>query len=195
MSHRMCCWKIYKNICIIFILIQYLICVRHYTTNGKRFAPIMSFRFFNGDRNISIKSLSETRYHASFVRPCVLDLLLNWNICRLEKWYRWSYLQNRSRDRDTENKHRDIKRGRRGRMNWEIGTNIYTLLCIKQVTSANLMYIQGTLLGSQWWPKWEGNQERRDTCIHTADSLYYIVEINTTLWNNYTLIKSNNKIH
>ena len=76
-------------------------------------------------------------------------------------------------------------------MNWEIGTDTYTLLCIKQVTNENLMYLQGIFLGSQWWPKWEGNQERRDTCIHTANSLYYIVETNTTLWNNYTLIKSN----
>ena len=72
MSHRMCCWKIYNNMCIIFILILYLIRARHYTMNEKWFAPIKSFRFFNGDRNISIKSLWETRYHASFVRPCVL---------------------------------------------------------------------------------------------------------------------------
>ena len=34
-----------------------------------------------------------------------------WNI---EKWYRWSYLQNRNRDRDVENKHMDTKGGRGG---------------------------------------------------------------------------------
>ena len=44
----------------------------------------------------------------------------------------------------------DIKRGWRGGMNWEIGTDTYTLLCIKQVTNENLMYIQVTLLSSQW---------------------------------------------
>ena len=42
-----------------------------------------------------------------------------WN---LEKRYRWSYLQNRNRDTDIKNKHR---------MNCEIETDIYTILCIK----------------------------------------------------------------
>ena len=44
---------------------------------------------------------------------------LMWN---LEKRYRWSYLQNRNRDTDIKNKHR---------MNCEIETDIYTILCIK----------------------------------------------------------------
>ena len=28
-------------------------------------------------------------------------------------------------------------------MNWEIGTDIYTLLCIKQITNENLLYSTG----------------------------------------------------
>ena len=46
----------------------------------------------------------------------------------LEKWYRLIYLQSRNRDTDVENKRMDTKGGREG---WEIGINIYSLLCIK----------------------------------------------------------------
>ena len=31
-------------------------------------------------------------------------------------------------------------RGREGGINWEIGIDIYTLLCIKQITNKNLLY-------------------------------------------------------
>ena len=56
-----------------------------------------------------------------------------WN---LEKWYRWTSLQGRNRDIDVENKHMDTKGGKGGGgdgggMNWEIGIDIYTLICIK----------------------------------------------------------------
>ena len=40
-------------------------------------------------------------------------------------------MQSRNRDTDVENKLMDTKGGRRGRMNWEIGIDIYTLLCIE----------------------------------------------------------------
>ena len=49
----------------------------------------------------------------------------------LEKWYRLIYLQSRNRDTDVENKRMDTKGGREGGMKWEIGINIYSLLCIK----------------------------------------------------------------
>ena len=55
-----------------------------------------------------------------------------WN---LEKWYRWTGLQGRNRDTDVENKRRDTKGesggGGGGGMNWEIGIDMYTLICIK----------------------------------------------------------------
>ena len=55
-----------------------------------------------------------------------------WN---LEKWYRWSYLQNRNRDTEVGEKHLDMKRKSwgMGGMNWEVGIDIFTLLmlCIK----------------------------------------------------------------
>ena len=38
-------------------------------------------------------------------------------IQNLEKLYRWSYLQNRNRDTDIENKYMDTKRGKEG---WDL---------------------------------------------------------------------------
>ena len=67
-----------------------------------------------------------------------------WN---LEKWYRWTGLQGRNRDTDVENKHMDTKGlkwgvwgGGGGGMNWEIGIDMYTLMCIKWMTNKNLLY-------------------------------------------------------
>ena len=64
-----------------------------------------------------------------------------WN---LGKWYRWTGVQGRNWDTDVENKRMDTKGGewRRGRgvMNWEIGIDIYTLICIKWITNKNLLY-------------------------------------------------------
>ena len=66
-----------------------------------------------------------------------------WN---LEKWYRWTGLQGRNRDTDVENKCMDPKGGKAaagvggGGMNWEIGTDMYTLMCINWMTNKNLLY-------------------------------------------------------
>ena len=48
-----------------------------------------------------------------------------------------------SRNRDTEKKHTVTKGWKEGGMNREMGTDIYTLLCIKQVTNENLLYSSG----------------------------------------------------
>ena len=37
----------------------------------------------------------------------------------------------------------DTREKGKGRMNWEIGIDIYTLLCTKQVTNKNLLYGTG----------------------------------------------------
>jgi len=50
------------------------------------------------------------------------------NVWNLEKWYQWIYLQSRNRDTEVENKQMDTKGG--SEVGW-IGTDIYTLLCIK----------------------------------------------------------------
>ena len=72
-------------------------------------------------------------------------LYINTYMCNLEKWYRWTGLQGRNRDTDVENKCMDTKvesggwRGG-GVMKWEIGIDMYTLICIKQITNKNLLY-------------------------------------------------------
>ena len=52
-------------------------------------------------------------------------------------------MQGRNRDTDVENKRMDTKGGTwrgGGLMNWEIGIDIYTLICIKWITNKNLLY-------------------------------------------------------
>ena len=56
-------------------------------------------------------------------------------------------MQGRNRDTDVENKRMDTKGGKRpagggggGAMNWEIGIDMYTLMCIKWMTNKNLLY-------------------------------------------------------
>ena len=65
-----------------------------------------------------------------------------WN---LEKWYRLTYLQGRNRHADVQNGRVDTgEGGRGGGMNWEIGIDIYTLPCVKQIASGNLLYSTGS---------------------------------------------------
>ena len=67
-----------------------------------------------------------------------------WN---LEEWYRSTGLQGRNRDRRREQTsgHQGGKAARGGGggvMNWEIGIDIYTLICIKWITNKNLLQKQ-----------------------------------------------------
>jgi len=71
--------------------------------------------------------------------------------------------------------------GRRGSgMNWEIGTDIYTLLCIIQITNENLLFRElysvlcGDLNGKEI-------SKRKGKHIHITDSLCCTAETNTTL--------------
>ena len=63
---------------------------------------------------------------------------INAYMWELEEWHRWTGLQGRNRDTDVENKRMDTKWGEvaaggvgGGVMNWEIGIDMYTLMCIK----------------------------------------------------------------
>ena len=75
----------------------------------------------------TVWSKSERKKQISYINAYM------WN---LEKLYRWTSLQGKNRDTDVENKRMDTK-GRKpggdggGVMNWEIGIDIYTLMCIK----------------------------------------------------------------
>ena len=76
----------------------------------------------------------------------VYNITYMWNLI---KWYRWTYLQSRNRDTDVETIHMDTTVGRGSGMNWEIRTEIYSLLCVKYITNENL---QKTWLSALWWP-------------------------------------------
>ena len=60
-----------------------------------------------------------------------------WN---LEKWYRWAYLQSRNRDADVENGCVDTGGDGEGGVNWEMGTDIYTLPYTQDRASGKLLY-------------------------------------------------------
>ena len=59
------------------------------------------------------------------------NIVINAYIRNPEKWYWWTYLQGRNRDSDIENRLLDAVRQREGGMNWETGTEIYSLLYVK----------------------------------------------------------------
>ena len=102
-----------------------------------------------------------------------------WN---LEKWYRWSYLQSRNGDTDVENKCMDIKGGKGGRMTWETGLDVYTLviLCVKQIINENLQYSTGNSTQCSVVTKMrrKSKKEGIDTCIHRTDSPCCTAETN-----------------
>ena len=82
-------------------------------------------------------SKSEREKQISFINACM------WN---LEKWYRWTGLQGSSWDTDVDNKRVDTKGGKPwwggdgGVLNWAIGIDMYTLMCMKLMTNKNLQY-------------------------------------------------------
>ena len=98
-----------------------------------------------------------------------------WN---LEKWYWWPYLQGRKRDTDIEKRLVDTVREAEGGINWESSTETYTLLCVKQPASGNLLYDAGSsnLVLCDNLEGWDGVgggrkvQEEGDRGISMADS-------------------------
>ena len=61
-------------------------------------------------------------------RQIPYDIAYMWN---LEKWYKWTYSQNRNRVTDVKNKLMVTRREKGGGINWKIGIDVYTLLYIK----------------------------------------------------------------
>ena len=56
---------------------------------------------------------------------------INAYILNIEKWYWWTYLEDRNRYANVESWHVDTEvEGEEG-MNWEIGIDIYALPCVK----------------------------------------------------------------
>lgn len=90
---------------------------------------------------------------------------INTSVWTLEKWYRWSSLQSRERDRNAEKKHRDTKRGKRRQ---EESGPTFILLCRKQITNESLHIAQGTL---------NGKSKREDVYKPIAALLFHTAEI------------------
>ena len=44
-------------------------------------------------------------------------------------------------------------------MNWGIGADVYTVLCVKQITNENLLYSTGNSTYCSVVTKWEGNKK------------------------------------
>ena len=70
-------------------------------------------------------------YRVKYVRKKKQISYINTYVWKLKTWYRLSYLQSRTRNTDVENKFMDTKGERESGVNWEIGIDIYTLLCVK----------------------------------------------------------------
>ena len=109
------------------------------------------------------------------------DITYMWN---LEKGYKWTYLQNTSKVTDVENKLMATRGWGGGGINWEIGTDIYTLLYIKWISNKDLLYSPGNSTQySVMAYMGKGSKKRGDICICICitDWLCCIPETNTTL--------------
>ena len=84
---------------------------------------------------------------------------INVYILNLEKWYWWTYLEDRSRYANVESQHVDTEvEGEEG-VNWEIGTDVYAPPCVKRITSGKLP-CSSAQLGALWWPRAVGSLEK-----------------------------------
>ena len=77
---------------------------------------------------------------------------------RPRKWYRWSYLQNRNRDTDVENKCMDIERGRGGGVNWKTGmppgSSIHGIFQARVLEWGAIAFFSFSLLVYNLWFLW-----------------------------------------
>ena len=89
----------------------------------------------NGPRDFHTEWIKSKRE-----RQILYGITYLWN---LTKGYKWNYLQNRHGITDVEDNHSSQGARGWGGISWETGTDIYTLLDIKQVTNKNLLYSTG----------------------------------------------------
>ena len=76
--------------------------------------------------------------------------------------------------------------GKGGGMNWEIGIDIYTLLCIKQITNENLLIIVSLILYIKAL-----TFKIRYVCFQGLHSLLYNIKVNAQRDSIHPLRKSN----
>ena len=71
------------------------------------------------------------------------DITYMWS---LKKWYKWTYLQNRNRLTDIENKLMVTKGERWGGVNYKFRISRYTLLYIKYINNKDWLYSTGNYI-------------------------------------------------
>ena len=99
-----------------------------------------------------------------------------WN---LEKCYKQTYSQGRTRDTGIEYRHADMGWGGEGGTNWEVSTDMRTLPCVKQTASGEPLY--STRSSAQcsvmaWCGWWVGREaeEGGDICIHRL--IHFVIQ-------------------
>ena len=107
---------------------------------------------------------------------------MNTYVWDLEKWYRWTYLQDKNRDEDLGNEHVD-PRGSWG-VDWEVGVDVCAVPHAKETAGENLLPSTGgsavcSVTTSMNGMRWRRRSNREDLCVHIADSLHCTTETNT----------------
>ena len=138
----------------------------------------------SGEPELSpLLTLTRSPSRSSVSADMVLFLYINAYTCNLKKWCRWTYLQNRNRDTDIENKCADTKRGKGiGRLGLT-----YTHCCVwnRWLVRAYCIELYSVLCADLYGRKF---QKGGGMCIHMADSLQCTAETSAMLWSNCTLI-------
>ena len=105
-----------------------------------------------------------------------------WN---LKKWCRWTYLQNRNRDTDMENKCADTNGGKGALIGRSGLPYIHCCVWNRWLVRAYCIELYSVLCGDLYGRKfWKGG----GVWIHMADSLQCTAETSTILWSNCTPI-------
>jgi len=94
---------------------------------------------------------------------------------KLEKWYRWTYLQGSNGDADTEKRLMDTLGSwgkEEGGMNGESSMEIYTLPYVKSIANGNLLYDSGTPTRALWQPRGVGWDGRWEGCSRGRGHVY-----------------------
>ena len=154
-------YKLIKCMPILFIVILFILC---------KYLKL----YFPSDFSWGLS------YRAKSVWKSKTILYINTYMWSLGKWYRWTYLQSRNRGADAEN--RPVVMGWGGALNWEIGVDMYTPLCVGQMAGGRLLGSMRGLAqcsGVTWMGGLEGEEgesKREGICMYVAVSLHCAVE-------------------
>ena len=138
--------------------------------------------YYSAIKKNEIMPFAATRMQPEIITPSEVSQRKTYHItymCNLKKGDKWTYLQNRKRLTDFENKSVVTKRKRLEEgIDWEFGTDIITLLYMEWMVNEDL---QRDLFNILWKPVWEKNPKKNGYVYIYNKSLCCRAEINTTL--------------